>query len=65
MSQLQFRSFIELVACGDLGTVHELALLTKHIGSWPDTWVDRVHEDDGGSDEFGLSLQNGIDILKA
>ena len=52
MSQEQLGSFIGSVGCKNLGVVKALEMLTKPIGNRLGNWVDPVHEEDGGSNEF-------------
>ena len=53
MSQDHLRSFIGSVFCTDVGTVKDLAKLTKPIGNWPDNWAEPAHQEDGGLDQYG------------
>ena len=38
--------------------------MNRPVGDWPSDWVDTVHEEDGGNDEFGVRPQSGVKILK-
>ena len=33
-------------------------------GEWPDEWMDRLHEEEGGMDKFGVRMTDGREHLK-
>ena len=65
MSSLQIQGFISSLSNFEIGSVRELVKMTKPIGSWPDHWVDMMHERDGGDDILGPRPQNGIELLQS
>ena len=36
----------------------------RPVGDDPDHWLDEMHQEDGGSEQFGLRPQDGIEVLK-
>ena len=38
--------------------------VVKPIGGWPKTWIDSVHEEEGGDDAFGGRIQSGIEMMQ-
>ena len=65
MRNAQLSSFIGAIGGMELNIVEESADMCRPKGSWPEHWLDPVHEQDGGCDRFGALPQNGIQILKA
>ena len=37
---------------------------SRPVGDYPDHWFDEMHQEDGGSEKFGLRPQDGIEVLK-
>ena len=49
---------------GSCSSVTRDGEVNRPVGDWPSDWVDTVHEEDGGNDEFGVRPQSGVKILK-
>lgn len=67
MDSKQLRRFMGCLglrlAGGVASTTIERSSGAVPAGSWPDHWLDPVHERDGGDDWLGDRLQRGIELL--
>ena len=61
----QIRDFTVALGMSSIGLVKDEGGVGRPVGSWPDHWIDTIHEEPRGNDKLGARPQEGIDILKA
>ena len=64
MNNNQLKKFVGPLASVDTRFAAPCSSITALIGDWCKHWIDPVHEEDGGNDDFGPRPQRGIELLK-
>ena len=64
MIHSQLKKFVGPLASVETRLVVPSGSANARIGDWYKHWVDPVHEEDVGNDEFGPRPQRGIELLE-